>query len=183
MTSSAWRRWREQVDLDEYEARFVGHGEADLVASLAPSSVLDAGCGTGRVAVELARRGIDVVGVDADPEMLERAQWRRPDLVWVLADLASLVLDRRFDVVVMAGNILPFAEPASRAAIVATCAGHLAPDGLVVVGAGLQPGWPTVSELDAWAAAGGLALRSRYGGWDGAPFSGAGYALSLYAAA
>ena len=81
MTSSAWRRWREQVDLDEYEARFaVGdavHGEADLVASLAPTSVLDAGCGTGRVAIELARRGIEVVGVDADPDMLERAE-RQP---------------------------------------------------------------------------------------------------------
>jgi len=186
MTSDAWRRWRSTVDLDEYEARFAGvdaHGEADLVASLGPATVLDAGCGTGRVAIELARRGIDVVGVDADPEMLERARRRRPDLPWVLADLATLALDRRFDVVLMAGNILPFAEPASRAAIVATCAGNLAPDGLVVVGAGLQPGWPTVAELDGWAAAGGLALRSRHGGWDGAPFSGAGYALSLYAAA
>src|SRR4029079_606810 len=131
VTSAAWRRWREQIDLDEYEARFAAgdavHGEADFVASLAPTSVLDAGCGPRRVAIELARRGIDVVGVDADPEMLERAERRRPDLVWVLADLASLVLDRRFDVVVMAGTILPFAEPASRAAIVATCAGHLAP--------------------------------------------------------
>jgi len=187
VTSAAWRRWREQIDLDEYEARFAAgdavHGEADFVASLAPTSVLDAGCGTGRVAIELARRGIDVVGVDADPEMLERAERRRPDLVWVLADLASLVLDRRFDVVVMAGNILPFAEPASRAAIVATCAGHLTPGGRVVVGAGLQRAWPSVAELDAWATAAGLVLAERYGGWDRVPFDGGGYALSLYAAA
>ena len=42
--------------------------------------VLDAGCGTGRVAIELARRGIEVVGVDADPDMLERARRRAPQL-------------------------------------------------------------------------------------------------------
>jgi SAM-dependent methyltransferase len=186
MTSDAWRRWREQVDLDEYEARFAGgdavHGEAHLIASLAPASVLDAGCGTGRVAIELARRGIDVVGVDADPDMLLRARAKRPDLTWVLADLATLALERRFDVVVMAGNILPFAAPSSRAAIVAKNAEHLAPGGRIVVGAGLQQGWPSVAELDAWAAAAGLVLDERYGGWDRVPFDGGGYALSLYAA-
>src|ERR1700732_4830520 len=42
------------------------HGEATFVVRRAPASVLDAGCGTGRVAIELARRGITVVGVDVD---------------------------------------------------------------------------------------------------------------------
>ena len=41
------------------------HGEAALVDSYGPGSVLDAGCGTGRVAIELSRRGHPVVGVDA----------------------------------------------------------------------------------------------------------------------
>ena len=58
----------------EYDRRFEDlaaagmdmHGEADLVASYAPESVLDAGCGTGRVAIELSRRGHAVVGVDLD---------------------------------------------------------------------------------------------------------------------
>src|SRR5919204_5229355 len=57
-----------------YEARARAgenvHGEADFVESFHPGSVLDAGCGTGRVAIELARRGIEVVGVDLDPGML-----------------------------------------------------------------------------------------------------------------
>ena len=76
--SDAWRRFRRHVDLDEYDARWdrlaaAGeevHGEADFVMALRPTSVLDAGCGTGRVAIELARRGVEVVGVDADPDML-----------------------------------------------------------------------------------------------------------------
>ena len=46
------------------------HGEAALVDSYGPGAVLDAGCGTGRVAIELARRGHRVVGIDADPDML-----------------------------------------------------------------------------------------------------------------
>ncbi|MDQ1398226.1 MAG: hypothetical protein QOK20_158, partial [Acidimicrobiaceae bacterium] len=33
------------------------HGEAAFVMALTPATVLDAGCGTGRVAIELARRG------------------------------------------------------------------------------------------------------------------------------
>ena len=62
---------------DDYDARWTVlaaqgrnvHGEADLVESLLRESggtrVLDAGCGTGRVAIELARRGFSVTGVDA----------------------------------------------------------------------------------------------------------------------
>ncbi len=190
MASDAWRRWRAEIDLDEYDARWERmaaagedvHGEADFVAALAPASVLDAGCGTGRVAGELARRGIDIVGVDADPDMLQRAVARWPALTWSCADLTTLELDRRFDVVVMAGNVLPFAEPADRPAIVAACARHL--DRATRRGAGLQPAWPSVEDLDGWCAAAGLELSERYGGWDRAPFAaGARYAVSVYAAA
>ena len=148
MTSAAWRTWREGVDLDDYDARWdrmaaageAVHGEADLVASLGPASVLDAGCGTGRVGIELARRGIEVVGVDADPDMLARARRRSADVTWVLADLAALDLGRTFDVVVLAGNVLPFVEPADRAAAVAGCARHLGAGGRLVAGAGLRAG-------------------------------------------
>lgn len=38
-------------------------GEADFVAHLEPTTLLDAGCGTGRVAIELAGRGVEIVGV------------------------------------------------------------------------------------------------------------------------
>ena len=52
-------------------------------------SVLDAGCGTGRVAIELARHGVDVVGVDVDASMIGEARRRAPELEWVEADLAA----------------------------------------------------------------------------------------------
>ena len=59
----------------------------------AADSVLDAGCGTGRVAIELSRRGHDVVGVDVDEAMLEAARAKAPDLTWVQGDLADPGLD------------------------------------------------------------------------------------------
>src|SRR3954469_6416537 len=84
------------------------HSEADFVGSFGPKSVLDAGCGTGRVAIELARRGIKTVGVDIDPAMIETARRSGPDLEWYPGDLASIDLGRRFDAVVMAGNVMIF---------------------------------------------------------------------------
>ena len=107
-----------------------------------PRSVLDAGCGTGRVAVELARRGVDVVGVDSDPDMIDAARAKSPDLRWILADLAELALPDRFDVVVLAGNVVPYVDADRRAAAVTACARHLAPGGVLVAGFALRPGWP-----------------------------------------
>ena len=131
-------------DGGEYQSRFDAlaasgadmHGEADLVASLvAPgASVLDAGCGTGRVAIELARRGHPVVGTDLDASMLAVARERAPDVEWVQSDLAALDLGRTFEVVVMAGNVLLFTAPGTEVAVVAGCARHVAPGGLLVAG-------------------------------------------------
>ena len=98
MTSDEWASWRRTVDLSGYDERWARmaaagqnpHGEADLVMRFAPTSVLDAGCGTGRVAIELARRGVDVVGVDLDDDLLAVAREKAPQLTWVTADLARL---------------------------------------------------------------------------------------------
>ena len=146
------------------------HGEAAYVASLAlpGSRVLDAGCGTGRVGIELARRGYDVVGVDNDDSMLSVARADGPSLRWYDADLATLALEERFDVVVAAGNVMVFLAPASEPTVVQRLAAHLVPGGLLVCG------WRTdrlaVPAYDAWAAAAGLEQVVRHGTWDGAPW-------------
>lgn len=175
-------------DADAYQRRFdelagAGndvHGEATFVAALAPASVLDAGCGTGRVALELARRGIEVVGADIDPSMLAVARRLGPELVWVQADLAQLTLGRTFDVVVMAGNVMLFTAPGTEAAVVGACARHVAPNGALVTGFQLGRGY-AVAAYDADCAAAGLAPAGRWAAWDKAPFPGDGtYAVSLH---
>ena len=57
--------------------------------ALQPASVLDAGCGMGRVAMELDRRGIEVEGADLDDDLLAFARVDAPHIKWHLADLAT----------------------------------------------------------------------------------------------
>ena len=70
--STQWAQWRKAVDLDDYESRWDRmaergenpHGEVDFVMQFEPKTALDAGCGFGRVGIELAARGVEIVGVE-----------------------------------------------------------------------------------------------------------------------
>ncbi|WP_231114740.1 class I SAM-dependent methyltransferase [Lentzea aerocolonigenes] len=169
----------------EYQRRFDSlaesgmdvHGEAAFVRAYAPSSVLDAGCGTGRVAIELARHGIEVVGADLDESMLAYAREQAPDITWVRSDLALLDLGRTFDVVVMAGNVPLFTEPGTQGALVAGVARHVGK--LLVAGFSLDRGY-TVEEYDAHCAAAGLRLVERFATWDREEFRNGNYAVSVH---
>jgi SAM-dependent methyltransferase len=174
---------------DAYDERFAGlaargydvHGEADLVASLGLHSVLDAGCGTGRVAMELARRGLSVVGVDQDPRMLAVARDKAPLLRWVGADLAHVDLGATFDGIVMAGNVMIFVTPGTEGAVVANMARHLDVPGLLVAGFSLVPGGLTVETYDELAGEAGLHLVDRWSTWDRGLFApGGDYAVSVH---
>ena len=157
------------------------HGEATLVASLGPRAVLDAGCGTGRVAIELARRGIEVAGVDIDPDMLSTARHKAPELTWIEADLATVALERRFDVVVMAGNVMIFVTPGTEPDVVATMARHLVPGGALVAGFQLMPGRLDLASYDRLATEAGMRLEERWATWERLPWSpGGDYAVSLH---
>jgi SAM-dependent methyltransferase len=183
------------------------HGEADLVAALVPSGglVLDAGCGTGRVAARLSDVGYRTIGADLDPGMLGEARRRHPGLLWIESDLADLspaaVGAEPFDAVVAAGNVMPLLTPGSEVTVIAALAALLAPGGLLIAGFGLDdahlpPSAPATARyrsLDAYdgdCSAAGLHLRERWAGWDrsaftgteltGAEFTGAGYAVSVH---
>lgn len=148
--------------------------------------MLDAGCGTGRVAIELARRGHDVVGVDLDPAMLGLARDKAPELPWIRGDLASTFVAgeagerRRFDAVVAAGNVMIFLERGTEAAVMANIAAHLRPGGVVAAGFQLSDGYMSLHVYDALAERNGLELEARYSTWEGAAFSGGDYAVSVH---
>lgn len=155
------------------------HGEASFVMRFAPATVLDAGCGTGRVAIELARRGVNVVGVDVDRSMLATARATDPAIEWIEHDLTTLDLGRQFDVVVLAGNVPLFTPPGTQGALVAACARHVAPAGVLIAGFQLDRGYD-LAAFDADCAAAHLQLDSRYATWDGEPSSpSASYAVSV----
>lgn len=184
-----WLKERRTVDGDAYDAPYAAraaageniHGEADLVESFGPQTVLDAGCGTGRVAIELARRGCAVVGVDIDPQMLATARRKAPDLEWQQADLATVDLGRQFDVILMAGNVMIFLAPGTEGAVLHNMARHLAPGGTLVAGFQLSLGYLTLEDYDRLAEAAGFVLAARYATWDGAPWHGLRtYAVSVH---
>lgn len=157
------------------------HGEADFVMSWNPTRLLDAGCGTGRVGRELARRGVYVVGVDLDAEMLETARRKAPEVLWILAGLASMQLGEEFDAVLMAGNVINFVDPASRAPVIANMALHLRRGGLLIDGHSLRGTDVQLADHDAWASASGLELAGRWSTWQRDAFdASSGFAVSVF---
>lgn len=183
---------------DDYEARFERlaaaghdvHGEASFVMGYRPRSVIDAGCGTGRVATELARRGVQVVGIDIDDAMLAVARRKAPDLLWITGDLERLSLRTsdgerlRADAVVAAGNVMIFLRPGTLRTVVQRCAAHLNPGGLVIAGFQLLPGGLNIDEYDAACDAAGLSLFERWSSWTRDPWNRrGGYVVAVHRSA
>ncbi len=190
-------RWQEKTDAprgEDYDAHWQVladsgqniHGEADLVESLLTrpdQTVLDAGCGTGRVAIELARRGHPVCGIDSDPRMLKTAQAKAPELPWLQADLAKLPasVPAAFDMVLLAGNVMIFLEPGTEKQVLDALAGRLSPGGLLVAGFSLRPHQLTLEQYDRLTEGAGLRLVHRWSTWDREPYSGGDYVVSVHA--
>ncbi|GAA0405074.1 class I SAM-dependent methyltransferase [Micromonospora gifhornensis] len=151
-------------------------GEARLVDALVPprSRILDAGCGTGRVGAELAARGHTVVGVDADPVLVEAARADHPGPRWLVADLATLDLatagePEPFDAAVLAGNVMTFVAAGTEVAVLRQVAAHVRPDGVIAIGFGTDRGYP-LADFDAHVAAAGLRRDHRFATWDLRPW-------------
>jgi SAM-dependent methyltransferase len=104
-------------------------GEPEIVHAAVPpgASILELGCGTGRILRPLAALGHPVTGVDDSADMLAR----NPDLPTVCAPIESLRLDRRFDVVLLASTMIN-ADPVTRQGFLATARHHLGDDGVAV---------------------------------------------------
>lgn len=165
-------------------------GEARFVTGLRPppARILDAGCGTGRIATKLTALGHDVVGVDADPAMIEVARERDDVTRFVHADLVDLTLNAQtFDIILLAGNVVPFLADDTLVEVLRRMREHLTLDGVLVAGwslPGHQPEGAAAVSADAYdraALAAGLVLTSHYASWDAERWPGDGsYALTLH---
>jgi len=165
-----------------------GGYEADLpvlkaLADAADGPVLELGCGTGRVALHLARRGWEVWGVDANPALLQaleaRASAERQSVRTVCADIRTLELDRAFALVVAPMQVLQMlGGRAARQAALQRARAHLIAAGRLAAAIvehpadsidGASAALPDVRERDGWmysslpvgvaTTGGGLELR------------------------
>ncbi len=82
----------------------------------AGGAVLYLGVGAGRLAVPLAGAGIEVVGVDAHPAMLDHLRRRLPEADLLLARIEDLRLERRFGLVLGPSGVLGTPERLAAAA-------------------------------------------------------------------
>ena len=137
--------------------------------------VLDLGAGAGRVSLDLARAGHEVVGLDLDPTLLDALRERAGGLpvAAVLADARDFDLGRRFPLVIAPMQTIQLlGGPAGRAGLLRCAAAHLAPGGLIACAlADAMEGFdgshgelplPDVLERDGWVfASQPVAVRPR----------------------
>lgn len=121
--------------------------EADwLVERLGPGCrrVLEPGCGSGRMLEALARRGLEVVGLDRSEEMVAYARARLEraglDATVVLGDMADFELGRRFDGAVCPVSTVGLLRPEQFARHLEAMARHLVPGSSYLVQQGLPAG-------------------------------------------
>jgi ubiquinone/menaquinone biosynthesis C-methylase UbiE len=101
----------ERYLLDRFRTRLIAE-----LRGLAPTSVLDAGCGEGHVAawIDESIHARELVGVDGRPEALARFRERNPSREAIAADLRALPFEeRRFDFVLCTEVLEHLPEPDS----------------------------------------------------------------------
>jgi len=135
------------------------------LAEEAAGPVLDLGCGTGRVALHLARRGHRVVGLDADAALLAAFQERASGLPAesMLGDARAFEVKEEFGLVLAPMQLMQLIEtPAERIACLSSAASHLCSTGTIALaiapveeilaGEDIDPMevLPDVREVDGW---------------------------------
>lgn len=98
-------------------------------AVAAGGSILELGCGAGRMTRPLVELGHSVVGVDESAEMLRHVT----EAETVRADLFTLTLGRTFAGVVAASHFINSPDPDQRRALLDVCRRHVRDDGVVLL--------------------------------------------------
>ena len=112
-------------------ARMPAFGEPEIVHAVIPpgAEILELGAGAGRMTHRLLELGHPVTAVDSSADMLAHVRGAE----WIHADIVGLDLGRRFGCVLLASHLVNVDDDSQRAGFLETCAGHVAPDGVVLV--------------------------------------------------
>ncbi len=136
----------------------------ERLADGAEGPLLELGCGTGRVALHLARAGHELWAVDADPALLEaleaQASRERLPISVACADVRSLQLEREFELIIAPMQLIQMlGGAAARRALISRAVAHLTDGGRLAMAVvedpsssldGAAAGVPDVRERDGW---------------------------------
>jgi SAM-dependent methyltransferase len=141
----------------EFYAQLPDFGEPAIVHDAAGpgSSILELGCGTGRMTHPLVALGHPIVAVDESPDMLAHVR----DAETVCARIQGLSLGRRFDAVLLASHLINVPDEPTRHALLTACRDHVADGGCVIV-QHHTPGW-FAAAAEAEDAREGMVFRLR----------------------
>ena len=124
-----------------YDRLFPDYG-GDLPFLLAQAqrgdTVLELACGTGRVAIPLAKAGLKVTGIDLSTGMLDEARWKAAaagvSVTWIEADMRAFDLGATFSTVMLVANgLCHLLTSADFEACAACVRKHLAPGGRFII--------------------------------------------------
>lgn len=127
-------RWAELYD--EFHAGMLDdEGAVAALAELAEGGpLLEFGVGTGRLAVPLAKAGLDVVGVDVSEDMLAKLREKTDVVTTVVGDMTTVRVEREFSVAYIAFNsIFVLATQRDQVELFRNAAAHLRPGGRFVL--------------------------------------------------
>jgi SAM-dependent methyltransferase len=118
-------------------------GEIDFYRAMAVDAkaqsgqILEIGCGTGRVALQLAQSGVDILGMDLSPAMLAVARQKSPgipNISWVEGDMQAFDFGKLFDLIIVPGHSFQFMlTVADQVSCLDCIRRHLAPGGKLVI--------------------------------------------------
>jgi SAM-dependent methyltransferase len=126
---------------EEYDRLTASHEDIPFFverAKLSGGPVLELACGTGRITLPIARTGIEIVGVDISPKMLQRAieKSRLENLAvqWVVGSFSNFSLKKRDFSLIFVGyhSIAHIVDFDSFQLFFSGIRNHLRPDGTVI---------------------------------------------------
>jgi SAM-dependent methyltransferase len=133
-SSTYGETWAEIYD-EWIETHFSSPGDVDFLAGLAAGGrALELGVGTGRVAIPLTERGVEVVGIDASERMLAQLRTKSDRVAGVLGEMADVAADGEFDLVYVVFNtFFGLLSQAEQVRCFANVAPRLRPGGAFVI--------------------------------------------------
>lgn len=121
---------------DMFDPRVLEATVAFLADAAAGGAALEFGVGTGRVALPLSRRGVEVHGIDLSADMIRQLQAKpgAEAIVTAIGDIATTTMARKFSLVYLVYNVISnLTTQSEQVECLRNAARHLLPGGRVVV--------------------------------------------------